>query len=86
MNLTQITISLILGVVDGAKRIIGEDAVKTANNIEGLRVMSTGEIIVTGNGMKILEQLWKAYEADLKGEIIPDIEVRLNVKKAGNSG
>ena len=85
MTLSQITITLILGIIDGARRVLGEDAIKIANKVEGLRVMSNGEIVVTGDGMKILKKLLKACEAELHGEIILDLDVRVNVKRSGDT-
>jgi len=86
MTLGQITVTLILGIIDSARRVLGEDAIKIANSIEGLRVSQNGEITVTGDGLEILKKLLKAYEADLHGEIILDLDVRLNVKRAGDTG
>ena len=87
MTVAQITMTLILGILDGARRILGDtEAIKTANTVEGLQVSPNGEITVTGNSMIILKQLVKAYEADLHGEIILDLDVRMNVKRAGNTG
>ncbi len=85
MTLSQITITLILGILDGARRVLGDDAIKTANSIEGLKVTPNGEIVVTGDGMKILKKLLKACEADLHGEVILDLDVRVNVKRSGDT-
>ena len=86
MTLAQITVTLILGILDGARRVIGDDAIKTANEVEGLKVTSNGEIIVTGDGLQILKKLLKVYEEALHGEIILDLDVRMNVKGRGNKG
>ena len=85
MTLSQITITLILGILDGARRVLGDDAIKTANSIEGLKVTPNGEIVVTGDGMKILKKLLKACEADLHGEVILDLDVRVNVARVGDT-
>ena len=82
MTLAQITVTLILGILDGARRVIGDDAIKIANEVEGLKVTPKGEIIVTGDGLQMLKKLVKAYEDELHGEIILDLEVRMNVKIA----
>ena len=86
MTLAQITVTLILGILDGARRVIGDDAIKIANEVEGLKVSSNGEIVVTGDGLQILKKLVKNYENELHGEIILDLDVRMNVKGRGNRG
>ena len=82
MTLAQITVTLILGILDGARRVIGDDAIKIANEVEGLKVTPKGEIVVAGDGLQILKKLVKAYEDELHGEVILDLEVRVNVKLA----
>lgn len=86
MTLAQITITLILGILDGARRVIGDDAIKLANTVEGLKATPNGEIVITGDGMKILSKLVKTYETELHGEIILDLDVRMNVKSSENVG
>ena len=40
----DITIHLIAGIIDAGRRIIGEDAIKAANEVKGLDVRANGEI------------------------------------------
>ena len=84
MTLSQIVVPITLGIIDGARRIIGDDAIKIANTVEGLKVTQNGEITITGNGMKILNKLIKAYEAELHGEIVLCLSVRMNVRTANS--
>ena len=85
MTLAQISVILLLGIIDGARRILGEDAINIANNVEGLKTAANGEITVNGDGMKILRELLKQYEEALHGEIILDLDVRVNVKQKASS-
>ena len=79
MNYTQSFVYLILGVVDGIRRLIEDRAIKIANKVDGLKVTQSGEIAITGNPMTILTELLKSYEEELGGEIVVDIDVRLNL-------
>ena len=85
MTVAHITVMLILGIIDGARRVIGDDAIKVANTVEGLKVTSSGEIVITVNSLQILGKLLKAYEAELHGEVVLDLDVRLNVKTANTA-
>ena len=85
MTVAQITVMLILGIIDGSRRILGDDAIKVANTVEGLKVTPNGEIVITGNSLHILNKLLKAYEVELHGEIILDLDVRLNIKTANTA-
>jgi hypothetical protein len=85
MTLPQITITLILRLIDGAKRILGDDAIKIANNIKGLNVNPNGEVVITGDGLQLLKQLLKQYEEAVQGEIILDLDVRVNFRKYVNN-
>jgi hypothetical protein len=85
MTLPQITITLILRLIDGAKRILGDDAIKIANNIKGLDVSPNGEVVITGDGLQLLKQLLKQYEEAVQGEIILDLDVRVNFRKYVNN-
>ena len=82
MTLTHIYFNLILRILDGARRVIGEEAVKIANSIEGLKVTNGNEIVVTRDPVQILKKLIKEYESELHGEIILDLDVRVNVKSS----
>ena len=56
---------------------------KAANEVEGLKVSANGEIVVTGDAYKIIGDLCGALEKALRGKIVVDIEVRINLKKSG---
>ena len=77
----NITIHTISGIIDAGKRIVGEDAIKAANEVDGLKVSGNGEIVVTGDAHKITGDLCRALEKAMRGKIIVDIEVRLNLKR-----
>ena len=83
MNHNQLSIHLLLGIIDGAKRILGEDAYDLANKVDGLKVSSVGEIIVSGDSSRITQELIKTYESELHGHLIVDIGVRFNVSILG---
>ena len=77
----DIVIHLIAGIIDAGRRIIGDAAIKAANEVEGLSVGSNGEIVATGDCNKIIGSLCREYEKALKAKIVVDVEVRLNLKK-----
>ena len=81
----DIAIHLIAGIIDAGRRIIGEDAIKTANEVDGLDVRSNGELVVTGEVYKIIGDLCRAYEKALRGRLVVDVDVRLNLKR-GDGG
>ena len=83
MPLTQISVNLILGILDGARRVVGDEAIRMANSVDGLKVTPHGEIAVSGDGMEIVKKLLKVYEEELHGEIVLDLDVRMNVKSSG---
>ena len=83
MTEEDIAIHLITGIIDAGRRIIGEDAIKTANEIEGLNVRSNGEVVVTGDAYKIIGSLCSTYEKAMRGKVVVDIDVRLNLKRGG---
>ena len=56
----DITIHLIAGIIDGCRRILGENAIKTANEVDGLDVRSNGEIVVTGEVPDVVPYLARA--------------------------
>ena len=77
----DIAIHTIAGIIDAGRRILGEDAIKAANEIEGLDVSSNGEIVVTGEDYKIIGELCRAFEKAMRGKLVVDVEVRLNLKR-----
>ncbi len=77
----DITIHLLSGIIDAGRRIIGEDAIKTANGVEGLHVRSNGEIVVTGDPSKIMGNLCREFEKAFRGKLVVDVDVRLNMIK-----
>lgn len=77
----DIAIRTITGIIDGGRRIIGESAIKTANDVEGLDVSSNGEVVVTGEFYKIIGNLCREYEKAMSGKVVVDISVRLNLKR-----
>ena len=78
----KIVMATIQGIIDAGRKILGDDAAtKAAAEVEGLDVMSGGGIAVTGDGLKIISELCKAYEKAVQGKIMVDIEVRLNLKR-----
>ena len=79
----EIAIHLITGIIDACRRIIGENAIKTANEVEGLDVRSNGELVVTGDVYKTIGTLCREFEKALNGKMVVDIEVRLNLKRGG---
>ena len=79
----DIAIHLIAGIIDAGRRILGEDAIKTANEVQGLDVRSNGELVVTGDCNKIVASLCSALEKAMRGSIVVDVEVRLNLKRGG---
>lgn len=83
MTVGHISLNLIAGILSSAKRIMGDDAIKIANEVEGLKVTPVGEIIITQSSDRIIKKLVKSYEGELQGEIIVDIDVRMNVKSNG---
>ena len=85
MTLSQIVVPIIVDIIDGARRMLGDDAIIVANSIEGLKVTQNGEVTITGKDMQILGKLLKAYEAELHGQIILTLSVRMNVKSASNT-
>ena len=81
MREDEIAIHLIAGIIDAGRRIIGENAITTANEVEGLDVRANGEIVVTGDAYKIIGTLCREFEKALNGKLVIDIEVRLNLKR-----
>lgn len=79
----DLAVHLIAGIIDAGKRIIGDDAINAANAVEGLDVRSSGEIVVTGEDYKIIGDLCRAYEKQMRGRLVLDVKVRLNLKKGG---
>ena len=79
----DIAIRTILGIIDGGKRIVGESAIKAANDVTGLKVSGNGELVVTGEFYKIIGDLCGALEKALGGKLVVDVEVRLNLKRGG---
>lgn len=78
----DIAIHLIAGIIDAGRRILGEDAIKAANEVEGLDVRSNGEIVVTGSeDYKIIGDLCRAFEKAMRGKLVVDVDVRLNLKR-----
>ena len=77
----DIAMHLITGIIDACRRILGEDAIKTANDVPGLDVRSNGELVVTGDAYKIIGLLCKEFEKALHGKLVVDVEVRLNLKR-----
>ena len=62
------------------RRIMGDDAIKTANEVNGLRVKTNGELVVSGELHKIVGDLCRSFEKAMRGQLVVDIEVRLNLK------
>lgn len=85
MTHSHIDEQLMLGTIDCARRIIGDDAIKIAGTIEGLKVTHNGEITITGKCLPILNKLIKAYEAEVHGEIFISLLVRMTVKYTSNT-
>ena len=81
----DVAIHLISGIIDAGRRIIGEGAIKTANEVEGLNVRANGEIVATGDVYKIIGDLCRAYEKAMRGRLVVDVEVRLNLKRGGET-
>ena len=79
----DIAIHLIGGIIDAGKRILGDDAIKAANEVNGLKVSSYGELVVTGEYSKIIADLCSALEKAMRGHLVVDVEVRLNLKRGG---
>ena len=84
MTSGHIKLSVIRGIVNGARRFLGEDAAKIANSVEGLEVMAHGGIVITRDAVKITNELIKAYGDAVKGKIYVDVEVTVNVEGSGN--
>ena len=80
-----IAIHTIAGIIDAGRRIVGEDAIKVANEVNGLDVRVNGEVTVTGEFYKIIGELCRALEKALRGKLVVDIEVRLNLKRGGGA-
>lgn len=80
----DIAIHTISGIIDAGKRILGEDAIKAANDVGGLNVKSNGELVVTGECNKVIGELCRAFEKSMRGTLVVDIEVRLNLKRGGS--
>ena len=50
--------------------------------MEGLDVRSNGEIVVTGSeDYKIIGDLCRAFEKAMRGKLVVDVDVRLNLKR-----
>lgn len=79
----EVAIHTIAGIIDGGRRILGIDAIKAANEVNGLEVGVNGEIVVTGEVYKIVGDLCRAFEKAMRGQLVVDIEVRLNLKRGG---
>ena len=79
----EITIHLIGGIIDAGRRIMGDDAIKSANEVNGLNVRTNGEVVVTGEAYKIVGELCQIYEKAMRGKLVVDIDVRLNLKRGG---
>ena len=77
----DVAIHLIAGIIDAGWGIIGEDAIEAANEVTGITVSSIGELVITGDCSKIVGDLCRAYEKVLRGKLIVDVEVRLNLKR-----
>ena len=75
----DIVIRAIVGVLDAGRRTLGDDAIKVANELTGLHVRGNGEIVVSGDALKTLGNLCRALEKSMRGRIVIDIEVRLNL-------
>ena len=81
MHEDEIAIKLIAEIISGARRVLGDDAVKTANEVNGLSVRQTGEITVTGEIYKIVGVLCREYEKAMQGKLVVDVVVRLNLRR-----
>ena len=77
----DIIIHLIAGIIDAGRRMIGDDAIKTANEINGLKANPNGELVITGDCTKIIGELCRAYEKAMRGNLVIDVEIRLNLKR-----
>ena len=86
MNRGELAIKLILPLVKRARRIIGEDAVKIANDIPGLEVTADEGIEVTGDGIVIYEKLLKAYNEKLHGNLVLELKAEFHVYRTGQHG
>lgn len=79
----DIAMHLIAGIIESGRRILGEDAIKAASEVDGLDVRSNGEIVVTGEDYKIIGDLCRAFEKAMRGRLVVEVEVRLNLKRGG---
>lgn len=79
----EVAIHIISGIIDGGKRILGDESIKVANEVEGLTVKPNGELVVTGEVYKIIGDLCRAFEKAMRGQLVVDVEVRLNLKRGG---
>ena len=79
----DIAIHLIGGIIDAGKRILGDGAIKAANEVEGLDVRPNGELVVTGEYTHIIAGLCSAFEKTMRGHLVVDVEVRLNLMRGG---
>lgn len=83
MDEDEIAIRLLGGIVSAARSILGDDAIKHANEVGGLRVRQTGEVVVSGEVLRIVGLLCREYEKALKGRLVLDVDVRLNIRRNG---
>lgn len=81
MTEDDIGIRLASGIIHAAGRIMGEDAIKVANEVQGLAVRTNGEIVVTGEVYTIIGNLCSVYEKALKGKLVVEVDVRLNLRR-----
>lgn len=78
----SIAISLIAGIINAARRNIGDDAIRAANEVPGLAVNGNGEIVLTGEFFKIVGDLCRSLEKAMRGSIVVDLDVRMNLKRS----
>ena len=72
-----------MGRQDQVRGAIVPDATKAASEVQGLDVRPNGELVVTGDYNKVIADLCSALEKAMRGHLVVDVEVRLNLKRGG---
>ena len=75
-----------MGRQDQVRGAIVPDATKAASEVQGLDVRPNGELVVTGDYNKVIaDDLCSALEKAMRGHLVVDVEVRLNLTRGSGA-
>ena len=82
MEEADILVQIISNIIKSAKSAgLGNDALKIANDVEGLTVSPDGGITVTGNVQKILGDLIREYGEAMNAKLSLEVKVISHIIK-----